>query len=276
MAITIAEAYDSRPLQRGTQPSHTRRYRIKGSSDEAAVADALAAYAPSTSNGLSRQNYGVEPVHVDTENEALCRWLGLVYYGSSQYDRPATGDSRFSFDTTGGTQHITQSIATVASYAASGQPAAPDFKGAINVGQGGTVQGCDIVVPVFKWDETHYVDDDDVTDAYKADLADLTGKVNDDAFQGLAGASYAAGEVLFLGAQGAGRDDEDWEINFHFARSPNLTGISAGDISGIAKGGWQYLWFRYKSPAGSDDIARPVAAYVEQVYHDGDFADLGL
>ena len=43
-------------------------------------------------------------------------WEGKVRYGAKQKD-PPTGESTFSFDTGGGTQHITQSKETVSSHA---------------------------------------------------------------------------------------------------------------------------------------------------------------
>jgi hypothetical protein len=95
---------------------------------------------------------------------------------------------------------------------------------------------------------------------------------------------FQPGEVLFLGASGARRGtdpDDDWEITFRFAppASPNATGISVGDISGISKKGWEYLWVRYadQEDTGSHAIVkRPVAAYVERVYESGSFAALQL
>jgi hypothetical protein len=60
--------------------------------------------------------------------------------------------------------------------------------------------------------------------------------------------------------------------------SPNRTGITVGDITGISKKGWEYLWVRY---ADSEDAAakaivkKPVAAYVEKVYEVGDFGMIG-
>ena len=73
--------------------------------------------------------------------------------------------------------------------------------------------------------------------------------------------------------------DDDWEITFRFAASPNASGISVGDISGISKKGWEYLWVRYadQEDTGSHAIVkRPVAAYVERVYDEGSFAGLGI
>ncbi len=85
------------------------------------------------------------------------------------------------------------------------------------------------------------------------------------------------GEVLFLGASGSKRGKEDWEITFKFAASPNITGLTVGPITGIAKRGWDYLWVRYLDDEDSFQIIRrPVAAYVERVYEFGNFADIGI
>ena len=89
----------------------------------------------------------------------------------------------------------------------------------------------------------------------------------------------AAGECLFLGASGSKRGEEDWEITFRFAASPNRTGITVGDITGIAKKGWEYLWVRYadaEDAAAKALVKKPVAVYVEKVYEDGDFSGLGI
>jgi hypothetical protein len=136
------------------------------------------------------------------------------------------------------------------------------------------VEGVDITVPVYHFSETHYFDDAVVTGAYKATLFLLTGTVNNAGFKG-----FSAGEVLFLGASGSKRGKEPWEVSFKFAASPNVTGLSVGDITGIAKKGWEYLWVRYNDQ--EDTVAkvlvkRPVAAYVEQVYGYGNFAGLGI
>jgi len=113
-----------------------------------------------------------------------------------------------------------------------------------------------------------------MTGAYKAALFFLTGAVNNAPFRG-----FAAGEVLFLGASGSKRGQDDWEIRFRFAASPNVTGLVVGSITGINKRGWEYLWGRYadaEDTAAKALVKRPVAAYVEQVYPYGDFSGLGI
>jgi len=137
-----------------------------------------------------------------------------------------------------------------------------------------SVEGVDIAVPVYHFSKTHYLPDAIVTPAYRGTLFNLTGKVNGGAFNG-----FAAGECLFLGASGAKRGSGDWEITFRFAASPNVTNLTIGDITGVDKKGWEYLWVRYADSV--DDTAKalvkkPIAAYVERVYEYGDFSLMGI
>ena len=85
--------------------------------------------------------------------------------------------------------------------------------------------------------------------------------------------------MLFLGASGTKRGQDDWELTFRFAASPNVANLQLGNITGIQKEGWQYLWVRYaddEDTTAKTLIKRPVSAYVEQVYPYGDFSLLGL
>lgn len=244
-------------------------YVVRGTDSDVTARTELLTASPITHNGLKRDDAEVEEL-------ALGMWLGVVRYVSSSGTPPEVGESSFSFETRGGTQHITQSLATVGSYASGDIPAAPDFKGAIGVTADG-VEGVDITVPVYTFSETHHLAGTTVTTGYKSTLFGLTGRVNDAAFKGL-----AAGECLFLGAAGSKRGtsvDEPWEISFAFAGSPNVTGLSVGTINGIAKKGWEYLWVRYQEAedaAAKMLIRKPVAAYVERVYREGSFSSLGI
>jgi len=209
-----------------------------------------------------------------TANPDGCVWKGTVRYARASQDSepPETGESTFSFDTGGGTQHITQSMATVGKYAPEGKTA-PDFKGAIGVTHD-SVEGVDITTPVYNFSETHYLAASVVTPDYKAALFNLTGKTNNASWNG-----FAAGECLFLGAAGSKRGDDDWEITFRFAASPNKTGLTVGDITVGAKWGWEYLWVRYADEvddAKKQIVKKPVTAYVEKVYDLTNFSGLGL
>ena len=210
------------------------------------------------SPGLPFQEYRLEP-----SGNGI--WDVTARYSSREPE-----ESEFTFDTSGGTTHITQSLQTVGKYAPAGETA-PDFKGAIGVSTD-SVEGTDVTVPVYSFSETHRIPGALVTGAYKLTLFMLTGRTNQAVFKG-----FAAGEVLFLGASGAKRGKDAWEITFRFAASPNVSGLKVGDIEGINKKGWEYLWVRY---ADDEDehvlVKRPIAVYVEQVYQAGDFAGLGI
>jgi len=85
--------------------------------------------------------------------------------------------------------------------------------------------------------------------------------------------------VLFCGAGGSKRGEEDWEVTFKWAASPNKTDIKIGGITVPSKEGWHYLWVRYRDKddqAAKELVKDPVAAYVEQVYEYSDFSQLGI
>ena len=261
MPVTVYEKWNSRETTIAEDSSVDLRYIIRGTDDDATANSALLSASPVYYGGLVRQSAHTERIAEDV-------WEGSVRYGMLE---PPETDYSFSFDTGGGTQNITQSLATVGAYSASGPP--PNFKGAIGATRD-SVDGVDITVPVYNFSETHYIDTLLVTAAYKAALFSLTGTVNNAPFRG-----FAAGEVLFLGASGSKRGQDDWEISYRFAASPNVLGLAVGDITGVAKRGWEYLWVRYQDTedtAAKMLVKQPVAVYVEQVYPYGNFAGLGI
>jgi len=266
----LIERVDSRRWSTGDNAFVELTYVLLGTADDD---EAMAVVENSTptvyDDGLVRQSIQIEPDWVDSESNNG-QWSVTVRYGV----RPPieVGESTFSFDTSGGTQHITQSLATVNRYAIPGNTA-PDFKGAIGVTLD-NVEGVDITVPVYAFSETHYLTAEFVTPEYKAILFSLTGKVNDAAFKG-----FAAGECLFLGASGSKRGAEDWEITYRFAGSPNRTNMTIGEVTGVNKKGWEYMWVRYRDVDDTNArtiVKRPVAVYIERVYEEGNFAALGI
>ena len=184
------------------------------------------------------------------------------------------GDSTYEFDTTGGTTHITQSLETVDSKFYSNAYNKEIFHGAIGVNQDRTeVAGCDIVIPVYAFGETHALPDNMVTGAYKAKLFFLTGKTNNATFR-----DFEPSEVLFLGARGTKRrSDNTWEVHFGFAASENIEDVTIGGITGINKKGWEYLWFHYNKRENDGElILQATSAHIEKVYREGSFSQLGI
>jgi hypothetical protein len=189
-----------------------------------------------------------------------------VEYGPPNIDED---DAAIEFDTSGATAHITQAIASIARYAASGSTA-PDVKGAIGVTKD-SVEGTEIQLPTYKWSETISKKHSEVTQAYRLELANLTGKTNSGSFRGC-----ATGTVLSRGSRGSRRGNGNWEITHSYEFSPALTGITIGDITGIAKGGWEYLWVRYEDAVdGSSAVKRPISVHVDQVYRSASFGAYG-
>lgn len=269
MAITVQEKIDSRSGATGTSPSISLVYIIDGTDDEVEARNAVAGEAPTyyapfgDAYQLQRQTINLDPI-----SETL--WEATVQYGPLAL----TGTSTFSFETSGGTAHFAVSKQTVAQYYdADYLSGAPNTHNGINAGPDG-VEGCDAVVPVYQFSETHYISDAMVTNEYKGILFALTGCTNNAPFKGC-----AAGEALFLGASGTKRSAGDWEITFRFAASPNTTGQTIGGITNISKGGWEYLWVRFIDDV--DETAKtlikiPILVNIERLYDSGDFSQLGI
>lgn len=263
MTVTLFELSKSRGEKIANDGNSAELiYRAVGDEDEAAIKSAADATLPSVWNSLVLQQY-------TTEHLGGGVWEIVATYGPLK--KPDQNNPTFSFDTTGGNVTITQSDNTTR-YAPVGK-VAPDFKGAINV-EGDTVKGVSIHIPKYAFTEKHILPASTVTSAYKATLYDLTGKINDASFKG-----FNAGEVLFLGARGSTRSEDEWEITYSFAASKNETGLTFGDITGVNKDGWQYLWVYYvesEDSAAKQLIKKPAAVYVEDVYESGDFSLLGI
>ncbi len=265
MAAVVTELFAGRSETISDKPKADIPYVVTNAADESEVRAAVLTSVPGF--------YGIlvlKSVVLD-ERINLTTWKVTVSYDLPEPVNQPNPDPVFSFDTGGGTQHITQSRQTVARY---GPAASAALGGAIGY-DGENVAGVDITVPVYTFSEVQYLPLAMVTPAYKGVLFNLTGTVNSTPFRLLNG-----GECLFLGASGTKRgSDGTWEISFKFAAQPNRTNLMVGTIGPIAKKGWEYLWVQYGDdvdPAAKVLIKKPIAAYVEQVYEYADFALLGI
>lgn len=207
-------------------------------------------------------------------------WKGTTTYkleSQNSSTDPPTGASFYEADTSGGTAHISNSLETISSYAATGS--APDFKKLIGVQTDGDPQGVDIVVPAFKFSVTKYVSWDTFSQSYEDAIANGTGYVNQGAFTipihqfpngNVVTRTYPDGECLFIGAQIAPRaEKQDVAIKLSFIRSAAVNGLTIGDITGINKKGHEYLWVAYKrteDETTKEHTTKPQFAYVEKVY----------
>jgi len=282
--ITIETPLKQRPesprLTGGERPSIVRSFVIRvtgglvsGEEMGKEVQAAFEAELPDTDGSL---------VLTDTQVESIAGndqfWFGEAAYADPAFSPPDVGSMSLTFDTTGGREHVNFSLATIDSHFDSPLSDAPDFQQAINVTDG-RVNGVDIIVPSYAWQETHTLAQATVTSQYKKNVRRLTGRVNNAPFR-----EWEAGEVLFMGARGALRQQAgavaNWELTFSFASRLNEENISIGGMSGIDKLGWDYLWVHFANAPDSNGqqvtVHKPIGAYVERVYPIDDFADLGI
>ena len=119
MPITIDEKFDSREATESESPTTELLYVVQGTDDDLQVKALVAATSPATYAGLVRDSFTIKTVG------------GGVWECSVQYVK-LESDSQFTFDTGGGTQHVSQAIETINSYPAPGE-IAPDFESAIGV-----------------------------------------------------------------------------------------------------------------------------------------------
>jgi hypothetical protein len=204
---------------------------------------------------------------------------------------PLTRDMTFS--TGGATKKRLLSINTRYSLSAVAGDVAPDFGGLIGVTKDGKVEGCEVIAPMADFTITKRFQS--LTIGWFRTMLDTVATTNDADWLGM-----HRGEVLFKGADGNYKDGDKapWTVTGKFGYSKNMTaGDSAGVDAALTIGragheinvpdlrGWEYLWVSYIT--GTETITYnggslkvpveyPRWAYVEQVYLEGTFTNLGL
>ncbi len=297
MSIVVSEHISSRRSNESESPSFELILKVITDGDDLGsdtedidVIDEVAAYL--TANGILGIYNGLVNQSVDIDPVGPGVWTATVRYGLRK--KPEAGNVVLSIDTSGGTHHITQSLATIAKYAPSGS-VAPPVEGIGDTGEG-RLEGVDIHIPAFAFSLKTFKDPATMTTAYIKTLYKLSGSVNDAiwpsvfAGQFILPGMFATGECLFLGASLSQSSSERWTtIDMKFVGSINANNLTVGGITGIVKKGHDYLWVRYAkkekhtrvNPGSSavlrsDLIDEAQAVYVEQVYPYKNFSSLGL
>jgi hypothetical protein len=250
-------------LGKGTNPSAQCFWQVRGTEDRAVAYAMLQAASPTTCQGLIRQ-------HIQLKEEGGGIWSGRVEYGVHD-----TELSTWSFEIGTEALRVTHAKEHIADYPAS----ATNHQGAINVVKDGAgkirVEGADVLTDTFTWEETHFLPYDLVaTYDFVANLKAAKLHVNDADWR-----IWNAGEVLFLGATGAKRNEETVPITYRFQSSDNVTGWTVGTITGIDKQGHHLAWVEYAATedAVANDVAgRAKAVHIERVYDYVDFSTLGI
>lgn len=276
-------------------------YQVFDALNNQEACTAILAVAPATIAGYST-TMGTFPVLPLTEirmDELPTRngetpnktsWTGWAVYSVGGGITRKTGETSATFETGGGTQHITQAISHVSTSACNGATSTPNFKGAINVNGEGDVGGCDIQTPIFRLSMTMYKTKASVTPTYIANLYNLTGTVNDGSVtiqvEGQA-LTFLQHELLLEGASGGLRGNGDWEITLRLAGSPSIADVCASwdaaikPASAVPKKGWEYAWvyfeeFYDETVSPPRRVKRPQTVNIERVYQEKGFGVLGL
>ena len=281
MTLTWIEDGESRQatiVRRGKKAtsSMTKSYKVFGTADDTVVHAAVNQQISTV--GYGWQYPGVSSAQLWAESYSIAflgdnAWQVTINYektGAEPQETEPLKRAR-SFDTTGGTQHMTQAYAE-SRFGTN----APDQRKAIGVDSNG-VNGVDVVVPQLQWQESYDVPNSYVTSGWIRGVAGVTGTTNKEAFRG-----FEVGEVLFVGCSGSQEWDDQkgrgpWSLSFRFVASKNVTGEIIGDISGVAKKGHEYLWVRYEDAVDSNVLLKkPKAVYVNKVYRESSFSALGI
>lgn len=261
MSLSVVEAFGSQEYTRGKTKTADLRFVVFGATESTTAIEVHAAVAadeivPSSYGGMASRTIKVAPL----TNEV---WSATVTYQPSEL-RPEAESTYvgISFTTTGAVENVQTALAQ--SYSSlmredDGttivEPLNPGLS--INIDENMAVNGIDITVPKFEFNETHYISDADIganVNSYMNTLHNATGKTNDAEFRG-----FGVGQVLFTGAYGSKRPAEgDWEITFTFIAAPDalLTlplwkrdGTAVLDDQDVqqtiefGKPGHDYIWF---------------------------------
>ncbi len=271
MSIVVYETLDSmsgrvsNDLEQGETREVRRSYVIGQCEGFNDVVEQIKAYAPeyveSDGAGIYWRRVSLDVSGIGNKYFAVTATYATLIMkpdggGGGQSNNIVPGS--IAWDTTGHTEHITQSISQ------SRFPAgAPDFEGAINV-SGNTVNGLDVVRPCLRYSETWIVAASlAISPVFIGAIYSRTGTVNEEDFR-----AFEPGEVLFMGARATWQGDLPYvAVTFDFEARPNGDWYSDGFGEVVPKEGWQYIWCLYETAANAGRlIQRPIAAYKETVY----------
>lgn len=276
MPVVVFQLYPETLTESSTSADRasTQKWKAVGSETTAEVMVALALALPTQYLGLWLQRY--TPEHVGGGV-----WRVDVSYGPL---RPlATEGYKVNFKVNVESQKVEQSLNTVTRFGVTGL-SIPDFNNLIGV-NGDKVDGVEMQFPKVGCQVTKKFAVDTLPSTYLDDVISLTGKTNEEEFVlSWLGLEFtaAAGEALFLGASidDGGQDVDETQlvsVVMEFAISRNVAGLVIGEITDIAKGGWEYLWVRYEQERSNNVyVKRPVFVYIEQIYESGNFDVLEL
>lgn len=262
---TVEEVGRQGQMVRDGNRTMQRKYRVKNAATEADAWNAI--YAKLVTD------FGVDPPDttdvsfwdINVVEDLKKQWNGTVNWKRYQHQ---VGESQFNFEVSVESQRIILPVSPITTYAASGQPALSLHLLGDRC-DGREAEGIDLSIPVHTESTTRWVAGGDIS-GLKAVAKSLVGKTNNATWNG-----NAAGECLLTGVSGSRRGIGDWELTFRWAVRENQSGLTIGSITGISKGGWQYLW-PISRLTGTVPQRQVTHVAVATVYQSGDFSAMGI
>lgn len=281
MAVEMWEQPISRDFTiEANSASIEQNWFIRGTGDEVTVEALLKTRTPRIFRRLIRNR-------IKTNRVGPSEWFATIEYGTLTPGTAEPPDSKgfesqrltnsFTWDTTGATAHINQSLKTISkttkretTLGTEANKYTLDNQRAIGISKEG-VAGCDKYLPQFQW--TYEQRLLFCTGGYMVTVAGLVGTINSTKFFG-----FGPGEVLYLGANGRYTVDDGWTVTHKFLSLPTRKNIQIAEgIIVEEKRGHDYLWVGYVPQlVGQALLHLPESAYVEQIYLDGHFWLLGI
>lgn len=256
---TCTLKYDAFSKSSGDSQEVSLYYKIAGLEDVNEATALLESTMPTRLGPLYPHHAKVSPVADNI-------WDGEAIYSSAK----PLSQPIYSIEIGVSTSRFTNSLMTVGSYS-NGDPI-PDFNGAIGVTKDG-IEGVDVNVPTFAWNERHLLPDSQINMAYLQVIYNAIAKMNIDPFR-----IFDVGEALLIGCtMNQSQELPGWEANFRWIGSVNATNFQVGPITVAEKYGHDYLWTYYRSSTNNGNTVQiPYAVFVERVYQFTDLSALQL
>lgn len=204
-------------------------------------------------------------------------WHVAAQYKSAETQPMEADETELDFDFQGTQQHIEKSLSTVDRFVPSGQT--PINTHNLIGDDGRAVQGTDIYVPGGSF-RIRRGFSAVVSSQLKKQIA-WAGSVNNVSLtvtdsENRFSLSFDVGEVLYMGMSGGVRSGKI-ELIAHFLVSLNVSAETVGEITGISKAGWDYLWMKYVEETGVELLTlTPRQVTVERVYRYRDLSEIGF
>ena len=281
--IRIGEAQEENSFTReeGPEPQITVRFNIFGAENASEAYLALLSWLHSNYSdgfgGIACYDLPLLTVRLSTRASLWAYVAECVFkydaedntnseINESSYNMPTVEDADYSFDSGGGSAHITHARATL--YAARPDGGAPvDYGGLIGPRDDGGADGVDIITPGMDFTITLSLPKYWFTAAYRMTIASAKGSVNSVPWGG-----YGAGNVLFKGVSarvvwmtwtdndGNTCKDWYWRAQFNFSAAPGVPLTVGGQT--IYKRGWDVV---SRISENYSDAAGNTCAMVAQV-----------